>query len=287
MPKLERAGLWAERALVRTAAGLLRLLPIDVGASLAARLVCWAAPWTAFHRRALRNLATALPDWSEAERERVAAAMWRNTGRTFAETLQLDRIFSNCSRIEMTAHGTLEQCLREPGANVGVTLHTGNWETVSFAVGLCGARVAGVYRPLRNPYLDRYVRLMREPFYPEGLLGKGRARGELPLRSVAIAAKKLLRNGGHIGLVCDQVDNGSSFTVPFFSQQATFTAAPAVFARGGARILVEIKELPVERTSDRTADLRDTTAAIARQFECRIRDAPEQWMWWQRRSISG
>jgi Kdo2-lipid IVA lauroyltransferase/acyltransferase len=302
MPKLERARLWAECALVRTAAGLLRLLPIEVGASLAARLVSWAAPWTAFHRRALRNLATAFPDWSEAERERVAAAMWRNTGRTFAETLQLDRIFSNCSRIEMTGHGALEQCLREPGANVGVTLHMGNWEIVSFAVGLCGARVAGVYRPLRNPYLDRYLRLMREPFYPGGLLGKGRARGELPLRSVAIAAKKLLRNGGHIGLVCDQVDNGSSFTVPFFSQQATFTAAPAVFARGGgARIwiarclridrrshfLVEIKELPVERTSDRTADLRDTTAAIARQFECWIRDAPEQWMWWQRRSISG
>jgi hypothetical protein len=91
--------------------------------------------------------------------------MWRNTGRTFAETLQLDRIFSNCSRIEMTGHGALEQCLREPGANVGVTLHMGNWEIVSIAVGLCGARTAGVYRALRNPYLDRYVRLMREPFY--------------------------------------------------------------------------------------------------------------------------
>ena len=157
MPKLEQARLWAEWALVRTAAGLLRLLPIDVGARLAAILVSWAAPWTAFHSRALRNLATAFPDWSEAERERVAGAMWRNTGRTFAETLQLDRIFSNCSRIEMTGHGALEQCLREPGANVGVTLHMGNWEIVSFAVGLCGARVAGVYRPLRNPHLDRWL----------------------------------------------------------------------------------------------------------------------------------
>jgi hypothetical protein len=204
MPKLEQALLWAEWALVRTAAGLLRLLPIDVGASLAASLVSCAAPWTAFHRRALRNFGTAFPDWSEGERERVAAAMWRNTGRTFAETLQLDRIFSNCSRIEMTGHGALEQCLREPGANVGVTLHR---EIVSFAVGLCGARVAGVYRRLRNPYLDRYFRLMREPFYPRGLLGKGRASGELPLRSIAIAAKKLLRNAGHLGLGCGQIDN--------------------------------------------------------------------------------
>ena len=221
-------------------------------------------------------------------------------GGTFAETLQLDRIFSNCSRIEMTGHEALEQCLREPGANVGVTLHMGNWEIVSFAVGLCGARVASVYRQLRNPYLDRYVRLMREPFYPGGLLGNGRARGELPLRSVAIAAKKLLRNGGHIGLVCDQVDMDPP-SACLSSANRRHLRRAAVFARGGgawiwiarclridrrSHFLVEIRELPVERTSDRTADLCDTTAGIARQFECWIRDAPEQWMW-QRRSISG
>ena len=206
MPKLEQARLGAEWALVRTAAGLLRLLPIDVGASLAARLVSWAVHGLHFIVERSGTSQQPFPIGRRRDRERVAAAMWRNTGRTFAETLQLDRIFSNCSRIEMTGHGALEQCLREPGANVGVTLHMGNWEIVSFAVGLCGARVASVYRQLRNPYLDRYVRLMREPFYPGGLLGNGRARGELPLRSVAIAAKKLLRNGGHIGLVCDQVD---------------------------------------------------------------------------------
>ena len=194
MPKLEQARLWAEWALVRTAAGLLRLLPIDVGASLAARLVSWAAPWTAFHRRALRNFATAFPDWSEAERERVAAAMWRNTGRTFAETLQLDRIFSNCSRIEMTGHGALEQCLREPGANVGVTLHRGIGRSSASPSASAAPGWRASIAVLRNPYLDRYVRLMREPFYPGGLLGKGRASGELPLRSIAIAAKKLLRN---------------------------------------------------------------------------------------------
>jgi lauroyl/myristoyl acyltransferase len=46
-------------------------------------------------------------------------------------------------------------------------------------------------------------------------------------------------------------------------------------------------ELLVVRTSYRPADLRNTTAAMALQFEHWIRDAPEQWMWWQRRSMSG
>ena len=300
MPKLEQARLGAEWALVRTAAGLLRLLPIDVGASLAARLVSWAVMDCILSssaqepRNSLSRLVEARP------RARRRREVGRNTGRTFAETLQLDRIFSNCSRIEMTGHGALQQCLREPGANVGVTLHMGNWEIVSFAVGLCGARVASVYRQLRNPYLDRYVRLMREHFYPRGLLGKVRARGELPLRSVAIAAKKLLRNGGHIGLVCDQVDMDPPSAClssanrrhlrrrrrirprrrsPDLDRALLAHRSPFAFPRRD-------QGMPVERTSDRTADLRDTTTGTARQFECWIRDAPEQWMW-QRRSISG
>jgi Kdo2-lipid IVA lauroyltransferase/acyltransferase len=293
--------LRAEYALVRLAAGLLRLLPIDAAASFAGSAVGWVAPWTSLHARAMRNLAVAFPDWSEAERRRVAAAMWRNTGRTIAETLLLGRIISDPSRLEIEGREALERCLREPGANIGVTLHMGNWEIVGIACGICGARLAGVYRELRNPYLDRYLRQTRSPLYPGGLLAKGTNRDTMPISSAALGAISLLREGGHLGIVCDQVDDSCAFTVPFFSQQAKFSPAPAVFARNvGARIwigrcrrgdyrsrfLIEIKELLVERTSDRAVDLRRTTAAMALQFELWIRETPEQWMWWQRRSIS-
>ena len=302
MSKPKDLRLLAEYALVRSAAALLRLLPIDAAAGVAGSVVAWIAPWTALHARALGNLAAAFPDRSEAERKRIAAAMWRNTGRTIAETLLLDRILSDPSRLEIEGRDALERRLREPGANIGVTLHMGNWEILGIACGICGARLAGVYRSLRNPYLDRYLRETRSPFYPAGLLVKATTRGALPLESAAIAAINLLRDGGHLGVVCDQVDDTCAFTVPFFSQQAKFTPAPAVFARSaGARVwigrclrrghssrfLVEIKELLVERTADRAADLRNMTAEIALQFEHWIRDAPEQWMWWQRRSMSG
>ncbi len=302
MLKLKELRLRAEYALVRSAAALLRLLPIDVGASAVGSVVAWVAPWTPFHRRALRNLAVAFPDWSEVERKRVAAAMWRNTGRTFAETMLLDRIVSDPSRLEIDGRDALERDLRQPGAKIGITLHMGNWEIVGIACGVCGAKPAGVYRPLRNPYLDRYLRRTRSPFYPAGLFVKATTRGAMPTGSGAIAAINILRKGGHLGVVCDQVDETCAFTVPFFSQQAKFTPAPAVFARRvdarvwigrclrrdrDSRFLIEIKELLVERTTDRATDLRNTTAAMALQFEHWIRDAPEQWMWWQRRSISG
>ena len=109
MFELKDLRLRAEYALVRSAAALLRLLPIDVGAAIVGSVVAWIAPWTALHRRALANLAAAFPDWSEAERKRVAAAMWRNTGRTIAETLLLDRIVSDPSRLEIEGRDAVER----------------------------------------------------------------------------------------------------------------------------------------------------------------------------------
>ena len=301
MPTLRDLRFRVEYALVRASAALLRLLPIDVAVSIVASAVARVAPWTSLHARALRNLATAFPEWPEAERQRVAAAMWRNTGRTIGETLLLDAILADPSRLEIEGRAALERHLRQPGANIGVTLHMGNWEIAGIACGICGGKLAGIYRPLRNPYLDRYLRETRGPLYPAGLLFKGAARESTPIKAAAVAAVHLLRQGGHLGVVCDQVDESCSFTVPFFGQQATFTPAPAIFARHvGARLwiarclrrdnrsrfLIEIKELLVEQTSDRSADLHNVTAAIAQQFERWIRDTPEQWMWWQRRSIS-
>jgi len=292
----------AEYALVRGAAALFRLLPIDFAASVGGSLAAWIAPWTSLHRRALKNLAVAFPDWSAAERQRVAAAMWRNTGRTIAETLLLDRIMSDPSRLEIKDRETLERRLHEPGGKVGVTLHMGNWEMAAVAFGVCGDKFVGVYRPLRNPYLDQYLREMRSPFFSAGLIAKGTRNRLRPTPFTSKAAIDGLRRGGQLGLVCDQVYKGAPFVVPFFGQQAKFTSAPAVFVRAldaqfwigrcirldrRSRFLVEHEELPFERTADRAADLRNATAAMADRFERWIRERPDQWMWWHRRSMSG
>ena len=292
----------AEYALALCVGVVFRILPIDFAASVAGSLVAWVTPWTAYHRRALRNLAVAFPDWSEAERRRIAAAMWRHTGRTIAEVILLDRIMSDPSRLEIEGREAWEGRLREPGGKVAVTLHIGNWEMTGIAFGACGDKLAVTYRPLRNPYLDRYLLRTRSPYYPSGLIAKGGRYGVRATRSTLEAAINGLREGGQLGLVCDQVDEGSDFAVPFFGQQAKFTTAPAVLARaaGGqfwiarcirrgrySRFLIQHKELPVERTSDRDADLRNMTAAMALQFERWIRETPEQWMWWLRRSMTG
>jgi len=51
----------------------------------------------------------------------------------------------------------------------------------------------------------------------------------------------------------------------------------------GTRFRIELKELEVKRTTNRQEDIRAATAAIFRQFESWIREAPEQWLWFNTR----
>jgi KDO2-lipid IV(A) lauroyltransferase len=179
-------------------------------------------------------------------------------------------------------------------------LHIGNWEIIAKAISLCGGNLAGVYRPIRNPYLDRYVHARREKLYPAGLLFKGTKGGTMPIGVAARVAIDFLRHGGQLGLIADQVDDGAPFTVPFFGHAAKFTVAPALFARRlrakiyvaqclrqeeCSRFRVEWRELEVPLTPEADADIKTLTAIMVAQFETWIRQAPEQWMWWQRRSI--
>jgi KDO2-lipid IV(A) lauroyltransferase len=106
-----------------------------------------------------------------------------------------------------------------------------------------------------------------------------------------------VRNGGRLGLVCDLYDK-QGLAVPFFGTPAKSVAIPAMIARRvGARIWmarclrvgthsrfrIEIKELKVPRTANAAVDVTWITAEMQRQFEAWIREAPEQWMWSNRR----
>jgi len=300
MSKVRDIRFALEYAALRTLAAIFRRLTVDQASALSAAICGAVGPWTKLHRRALDNLAAAFPDVDEAERRRIAHAMWRNTGRVIAETLLLDRLLEDPTRIELIDSAYFEKSIRIPGPQIGITPHLGNWELVAWAAELCGGKPAGVYRPFRNPHIDRYVHAHRRHLYPAGFLLKGNSEGTRSLGAATRNAIDFLRKGGLLGLVADQVADSAPFTVPFFGHEATFTPAPALFARRlGARIWivrclrvenssrfrVEYRELEVSRTDMVEADIKAATAAMAAQFEEWIRQSPEQWMWWQRRSI--
>src|SRR5262245_10454222 len=136
----------AEYFLLRSSAAAVRALPLDVAANVSGRLWRLMAPFNRRHQRALANLAIAFPDKTPAERKAIARAMWENLGRVMAETMQIDRIIADPTRIEIADERMYRRYKDKLGAAVGVTLHMGNWELAIWPFTMAGNNPAAVYR---------------------------------------------------------------------------------------------------------------------------------------------
>ncbi|MBN9281115.1 MAG: lipid A biosynthesis acyltransferase [Hyphomicrobium denitrificans] len=286
--------------LLRVIVGIVRIVPLDVATHLSAwswrRLAPLINPKR--HKRALDNLRIAFPEKSEAERTAIALAHWENLGRVMAETMRIDQVIADPTRLVIRNPKVFERYSSKLGPIVGVSLHMGNWELAIWPLTIAGADPACVYRSVNNPYIDRYLRYQRRDLYPGGMFGRGKVEGDHgDSQKTARIIMDFVRRGGRLGVVCDLYDR-SGLPVPFFGKDARTVAIPAMIARrAGARIWmsrcmrigkdsrfeIELKELRIPRTANHGEDVKWVTAAMTRQFEEWVREMPEQWMWSNRR----
>ncbi|MFA9550378.1 MAG: lysophospholipid acyltransferase family protein [Hyphomicrobium sp.] len=290
--RLEYVGL-------RLVAGIFRALPLNVATRISASSWRRLAPIInpKRHKRALDNLAIAFPDKSEEERLAIALAHWENLGRVMAETMRIDRFLAEPERIDIISQNIFSRYKDKLGAAVGISLHMGNWELAILPFTWAGANPAAVYRSVNNPYVDQYLRDQRKDLYPDGLFGRGNVGEHGDDQKTARAIMDFVRRGGRLGLVCDLYDR-KGIPVPFFGKDARTQAIAAMIARRvGARIWlsrckrigiesrfeIELKELRVPRTANQAEDIRWIMTHMQEQFETWIREAPEQWMWSNRR----
>ena len=248
-------------------------------------------PRTRRHRRALDNIAQALPSLPAQERERVARGMWDNFGRTVAESFVIDKIAADAGRVTLQDEDEVRRTLKRSGGAVFVGLHFGNWEATVIPAARIGENPAGIYKPLRNEKADTYLRGLRRELYPGGLLPANAA--------TLLKLARHVRDGGSMCMLADHRDN-SGRIVPFFGKPAPSAALPAMLGvkyslpiyavrvdrADNARFSVHIEPVAVASSGDSAADVERTTAAIQAVFEKWIRARPDQWVWfynrWQR-----
>jgi KDO2-lipid IV(A) lauroyltransferase len=289
-----------EYVLLRSLVAGFRAVPLDTATRFSARWWRRLAPILSpkRHKRAMSNLAIAFPGMSEADRTAIALAAWENLGRVMVETMQIDKIIADPSRITLANPAIFNRYAGKLGPIVGCSLHMGNWELAVWPLTAAGATPAAVYRSVNNPYVDQFLRDMRKDLYPGGLFGRGRVEGDHgESQRTARAIMDYVRQGGRLGVVCDLWDK-TGMPVPFFGKDAATVTIPAMIARRtGARIwlsrcvrqgddshfIIELKELRVPRSKNQGDDVKWITAAMTRQFEEWVREHPEQWMWSNRR----
>lgn len=254
------------------------------------RLTAFATPRR--RRIAVGNLLHAYPEMSKAAAKRMVVKVYEHFWRFPVEMAFAPRLLrpSNFRKHVTIRHeDRLREVLSGGKGGIFVTAHLGVWEIFGFALRHLGATCHSVYRPVKNPLIDRYIRRQRA-FFGQVLVKR---RGAL--RTLLRAVRKK----GYAAILVDQHARRDGIWVPFFGRLAATTPAPALLAlRTGAPILLGYsRRLPgtykfevfcdvpwtVEPTDNRAADLERITLNISRRIESYVREVPEQWLWLHRR----
>ena len=283
-----RLRAFRERALYRAlvvVAAIGRRIPLPLGRAFGRALgtLAWHVARRE-RRKALANVAIAFPDWDEAKRRDTIRAMFRHLGMSVFEIAWM-RNMDVATRDRLTVIEGAEPLLKliDEGRGVVVfTAHCGNWEWMSYAVGLWGRPTTVLQRERDAPEMNRWIT-------------EHRARSGVRTvdRGSAAAGRELiqsLRRGGILAFLIDQNLRTDSVQVPFFGRAALTPIGPAKLAIRTESIVVDIlverlpdgrhrlkvgEPLPTKRDDDPVA----LTERMTRIIEAQIRRVPEQWVW--------
>ncbi len=291
LPVTLRARYLLEAAAFFACMWLFRILGVDLASAAGGVLGRVVFYRTGLTRRARTNLTAAYPDKGAGEIDAILREMWDNLGRTIAEYAHLDKISfaGRQPRIEIANVEIVDRVLAQGKGVLFVSGHFGNWEIMPLAAYQYGVEGGEVYRPVNNPYVDRWIVKQRIESGPKDQITKG-AQGTKRIFA-------LLRAGKAIFMLVDQKTN-EGLPVPFFGRGAMTTPAPAVLALKlgaivvpvsnerlqGARFRMTIHD-PIEftPTGDHDRDVLALTTRINEVIEGCIRYRPSQWLWIHRR----
>ncbi len=151
----------------------------------------------------------------------IISDMWSNYGKTFAEYLYLGRFKKGNSHITIKNTDILEQLKKKSRPCIFVSGHFANFELMSMELVKADIKLATIYRPLNNYFINPFMEFLRENFVCKNQIKKGRT-----------GTRKLincLENDFSIALMVDQrLSEGEK--IPFFNNNSLTTTLPAQLA---------------------------------------------------------
>jgi len=213
-----------------------------------------------------------------------------NLGRSFIEILKIyyglgEKIIRSV-RIEGLEHFKTAQ-----SKGKGILLlsgHCGNWELLAIAISLKISSVAGIARPINNPYVNKIVERVRRKYGNKVIYKKGALK---PIM------KKLKDNEG-VGILMDQaVIPEEGYVLDFLGRGAWTTKTPALIARkteaaavpvfmhrhDGGHTITLYPQVELSGNNDRETAVKEDTAKFSSYIENYIKEHPTEWLWIHRR----
>lgn len=242
---------------------------------------------TSRRRLTARNLRLSFPEMSEAELQLTVRDCFRHLGIMGMEVLRIDRYSDAAVQQRYLDISGLEHLREAYALGRGVFLltgHLGFWELGMTLLPALGFPVDYVYKEMKNPYLEKRFREIREAGGSQAIEKKRAARKIL---------RALAENRG-VGILIDQrAGRKESIPVEFFGRPANTSP---IIAEIAMRQGIPVVPMFSRRTADNRYEIwaepmillengpspeavAKNTALLTGRIEAAVRRAPAQWFW--------
>ncbi|MFA5159207.1 MAG: hypothetical protein WC484_01725 [Candidatus Omnitrophota bacterium] len=280
-----------EYGAFRLLAFMLRLIPLRTSYKIANTLGMFAVRIFGVRRKTmLGNLRLAFGNKkNEAELLWIAEQSIQNLSKLVFEFLRTPEASAHPGRyIEPPDVTPLMDAVKKKGGFIAVVSHFGNWEWLAIPIKKYGLHVHAVGRPLKNPYLYRYIREMRKAANLINIEKSGAVRSSI----------EVLKHRGILAVLIDQHESRGAVWVDFFGRKAATSTLPAMLAlkyeypvlpafffrdENGYSKIKYGPLFPLIRTGNFQADLLANTQQYVAKIEEEIRKRPGDWLWAHRR----
>jgi len=233
-----------------------------------------------------KNLKICFKNIDQKEIKRISLGMWDNIGRTFSEYVFLTKFQKNHNNlIKLNGKEYLDEIKNSNEPVVFVSGHFSNFELLGTKLNLNGIRLAAMYRPLNNFFLNPIMEYLRLKYVCPVMLKKGRSNIRELLNKI--------KSGYSVIIIADQRTSEGK-KIEFFNYPALTTTIPAqISLKYNCKIvplrmerlsynnfeMTIYKPLEYKKSDNYEKDTYNLTSEINRQLEKMILKRPEQWLW--------
>ena len=231
----------------------------------------------------LENLEFSNIEDNEYSRTKLIREMWGSYGRIFSEYPFIEKFKSGNLQdfIKINGQEILDEILETKKQVIFISGHFSNFELMAQQIEKKNIKLAAIYRPLNNFFLNKTMEEIRKKFICKNQIKKGLSGTREIL--------KHLKDGCSIALMIDQrVTEG--IKVNFFNRKAFTTTIPAQLIK---KYKLNVVPVHIERQNkyyfnlsfhkpinfDPTDDVEKITIKLNRCLEDMILKNPSQWIW--------
>ena len=262
---------------------IFKILGIKISSFISGKLFELIGPFFRSKKIIDENIKRAFPKIEQDKITKIKSSMWNNYGRVFAEYMFIKSFRNNSLNKNIIVKGKeiLEDIKKNNKKVIFISGHFSNFELMAMQIEKFGIKLATIYRPLNNIFLNSIMERIRKKYICKNQIKKG--IGGLK------ELMKLNKNGYSTALMIDQrVSEGSK--VNFFNEKAFTTTIPAQLIK---RFNISIVPIFIERFDDIKFEMtvhrpinfsddnsiEDITENLNGVIEKMIIKNPKNWIW--------